>query len=97
MKMRKLKILGLMVVAAAVLMATLGATTASATETALCKEKTTFDGLPRCEGGHLYKAGQIIHAVSETFVLIEAPWGNIECEESTIEASTEKATGIPLG
>lgn len=54
--------------------------------------------LPRCDGEqHLYFKGQKIHAVSETFLLFETPFGNIECEEATIQVSTEQTTATPLG
>jgi hypothetical protein len=98
MKMKQLKILGLMVVAAAALMATVGATTASATDTALCEEKTTnVGGLPVCEGGHLYPLNTTINAELETFILIQTPLGNIECSESTLRFWTEDDTEEPLG
>jgi hypothetical protein len=48
--MKQLKILGLTMVAAAALMAFVGAGTAAATPTALCKVPTTPGGLPICEG-----------------------------------------------
>jgi hypothetical protein len=48
------------VVAVAALMATVGAGSAAATETALCKQPTTFAGLPRCEPNHLYPANMTL-------------------------------------
>ena len=96
--MKQLKILGLMVVAAAALTATVGATTASATDTALCEEKTTnVGGLPVCEGGHLYPLNTTINAELETFILFQSSLGNIECAESTLRFWTEDDTEEPLG
>lgn len=95
--MRQLKILSLMIVAAAALMAIVAATTASATETALCKEKTTFAGVPICQEKHLYGPGTKIHAVQETFMFIETPMGEpVECEETTLQLNTEETTAMPL-
>lgn len=95
--MKQVKILGLMIVAAAALMTTVGATTAAATETALCKEKTTISGLPICQEPHLYKSGTKIHAVQETFMFIETPMGEpVECEETTLQLTTEATTAMPL-
>jgi hypothetical protein len=96
--MNRLKILGLLLVAAAALMAVVGTGTAAATETALCKEKTTgATGQPECKELHIYPAGTVIHAEAETFILIETALGNIECEQSTIKATTEQKTALPLG
>jgi hypothetical protein len=98
-KMNRLKILVLLLIAASSLLATAGSGTATATETALCRAPTTIMAeLPRCEGEvHLYAKGQKVHAVSETFLLFETPFGNVECEEATIQFSTEQTTAIPLG
>lgn len=97
--MRHLKILGALFVVAAALMVTVGAGTAAATETALCKQPTTFAGLPRCEPNHLYFAGQRIHAELEagTRLVIPTPNGVVECKKSTIDATTEQTTAKPLG
>lgn len=97
--MKKLKSLGLAVVAAAALMAFLGAGTASATPTALCEAPTTPGGLPICEGVHLYPAGTNIHAVLEenTVFIIETPNGIVECRMATLDALTEEQTAMPLG
>ncbi|HMI81371.1 MAG TPA: hypothetical protein VK480_06240 [Solirubrobacterales bacterium] len=97
--MKKLKILGLMVVAAMALMASAGAGTASATFTALCEAETTINGLPICEPNHLYPAGTRIHAELEagTKLNIATPLGVVECNKSTLDAITEHETEIPLG
>jgi hypothetical protein len=99
MKMKKLKTFGLLFVVGAALMATVGAGSASATETALCKAPTTFAGLPRCEPNHLYFAGQRIHAELEagTRLVIPTPNGVVECGKSTIDGNTEQTTAKPLG
>lgn len=97
--MKQLKILGLMAVAAAALMATVGAGTASATPTALCKAPTTPAGLPICEGFHLYPAGTNVHAVLEpgTKLNIATPAGVVECRQATLDVLTEQQTEKPLG
>ncbi|HET8813970.1 MAG TPA: hypothetical protein VFM51_03340 [Solirubrobacterales bacterium] len=97
--MKQLKILGLAVVAAMALMAFVGAGTASATPTALCKVPTTPGGLPICEGNHLYPAGTNIHALLEAGakLRIVTPNGVVECRMATIDAFTEQKTALPLG
>jgi len=97
--MRKLKMFALAATAVGVLMATLGASAASATPTALCKAPTTPGGLPICEGNHLYPANTTIHADLEagTKLMIPTPNGVVECNTSTIDATTEQATFKPLG
>jgi hypothetical protein len=97
--MKKLKTLALAVVAVAALMATVGAGSAAATETALCKQPTTPGGLPRCEGNHLWAANTRIHAELEvgTKLMIPTPNGVVECNKSTLEAFTEQVTWKPLG
>jgi len=97
--MRRMKILSLLVVAVAALMATMGVSSALATPTALCKAPTTPGGLPICEGNHLYPAGTTIHAHLEagTKLVIPTPNGVVECTTSTIDAITEQATAKPLG
>jgi hypothetical protein len=97
--MRNLKTLGLLFVVGAALMATVGAGTAAATPTALCKAPTTPGGLPICEGNHLYPAQTTIHAHLEagTKLIIPTPNGVVECNKSTIDATTEQATFKPLG
>lgn len=97
--MNRLKTLGLLVVAAAALMAMFGASTASATPTSLCKAPTTFAGLPICEPFHHYQAGQRIHAELElgTKLNIVTPAGLVECAASTIDVNTEQTTAKPLG
>ncbi|HYQ78558.1 MAG TPA: hypothetical protein VEP91_05540 [Solirubrobacterales bacterium] len=83
----------------AALMAIVGAGSASATVTSLCKAPTTPNGLPICEGNHLYPAGTTIHAHLEagTKLVIPGPNGVVECKGSTIDAITEQQTAKPLG
>lgn len=97
--MKQLKILGLAMVAAAALMAFVSTGTASATPTALCKAPTTPNGLPICEGFHLYPPGTNIHAVLEegTKLNIATPHGVVECKTATLNAFTEQQTAMPLG
>jgi len=97
--MKQLKILGLMAAVAAALMATVGAGSASATVTTLCKVEETMAGLPICKPENQYPAGTMIHAELEknTKLVIETPLGKAECEESTIVATTEQKTEKPLG
>jgi hypothetical protein len=97
--MKHLKILGLAVMAAAALMAFIGTGTASATETTLCKVKETVGGLPQCAKANQYPAGTRIHAEIEanTTIVINTPAGKVECKKSTLEATTEQQTAIPLG
>src|SRR5262245_16955716 len=99
MMMRQLKILGLLVVAAAALMVSVGAGTAAATPTALCKAPTTIAGLPICEPNHIYPAGTRIHAELEagTKLSVVTPLGVVECRTSTLDALTEQQTEKPLG
>ena len=97
--MRNLKTLGLLLVVGAALMATIGAGTAAATPTSLCKVPTTPGGIPICEGNHIYPAQTTIHAHLEagTKLIIPTPNGVVECNKSTIDATTEQATFKPLG
>ena len=97
--MKQLKILGLAMVAATALMALVGAGTAMATPTSLCKAPTTPNGLPICEGIHLYPAGTNIHANLEvgTKLSIATPAGVVECRMATLNAFTEQQTAMPLG
>lgn len=96
--MKQLKILGLLFVVGAALMATVGAGSAAATPTALCKAPTTIGGLPVCEANHLYPQNTRIHANLEAGKLvIPTPNGVVECNKSTFEATTEQATFKPLG
>jgi len=97
--MKTLKTLALAVVAVAALMATVGAGSAAATETALCKQPTTFAGLPRCEPNHLYPANTRVHAELEVGqkLIMPTPNGVVECNKSTIDVRTEQATWKPLG
>jgi hypothetical protein len=97
--MKRMKTILLAAVAAMALMATIGAGSASATPTALCKAPTTPNGLPLCEGFHLYPAGTNIHAILEagTKLSIATPNGVVECKMATLNAFTEQQTAMPLG
>lgn len=97
--MKKTKVVLLALTAVAALMASVGAGSAWATPTALCKAPTTPGGLPICEGNHLYPANTTIHAHLEagTKLVIPTPNGVVECNKSTIDALTEQATFKPLG
>lgn len=99
MKMNRIKAIVLAAVAAAMLMATVGAGAAVATPTSLCKAPTTPGGLPICEGIHLYPAGTNIHAVLEagTKLSIATAGGVVECKMATLNAITEQQTALPLG
>jgi hypothetical protein len=97
--MKHLKTLALLVVAAAALMASIGAGTASATPTALCKAPTTMAGLPICEPNHPWPVNTRIHTELEagTRLVIPTPLGVVECKQSTLDANTEQQTAMPLG
>ncbi len=97
--MKKLTTSGLLFVAVAALMATVGASTASATETSLCKVKETEpSGITRCKKENTYPAATAIHAELEgPELVIETPIAKVECGLSTISATTEQETSIPLG
>jgi len=97
--MKQLKIITLAVVAVAAFMATIGAGSASATLTSLCKAKETVNGIPTCAKANEYPAGTRIHAEREagTTLRIATPVGVVECTFSTLDAITEQQTAIPLG
>ena len=97
--MKTLKLVGLALVAAAALTALVGTGTAMATETTLCKVKETVGGLPQCAAANQYPKGTRVHAELQAgakFILV-APYGTVECAESTLEVTTEQQTAIPLG
>jgi hypothetical protein len=97
--MKHRMLLGLGAIAVAASIAAVGAGSAAATETALCNSPTTnpTEQSAECKDQHLWKAGTEIHAVSETFLIIELGFlGTVECPESTIFATTEKTTAKPL-
>lgn len=96
---RHLKVLGLMAAVTAALMATVGAGTAAATPTALCKAPTTLAGLPICEPNHIYPAGTRIHAELQagTKLSVVTPNGVVECKTATLDSITEQQTEKPLG
>jgi hypothetical protein len=85
--MKYVKMLGLAAVAAAALMAFVGASTASAT--VLCK--TT--GGTTCPANQAYPAGTEIHAINVGNVTLTTTFKNIVCEESTVTGSTDNEGG----
>jgi hypothetical protein len=93
--MKYVKMLGLAAVAAAALMAVVGASTASAT--ILCKTPGTgvFTGTT-CASGWAYGAGQEIHAVNVGNVTLDAKFKNITCTSSTVKGTTSTEEGTPL-
>jgi hypothetical protein len=95
--MSKMKTLAVAVVTVAALMTTIGAGTASATETSFCKMKETFFDVPVCT--NMYKSGQEVHGVLESgqIAVIETGIGKVECAESTFGFFSEKQTSKPLG
>ncbi len=97
--MTRIKALILAAVAITAVMASVGTGTAAATPTALCKVKETMAGIPVCKPENQYPAGTQIHAVLEpqTKLVIETPLGKTECEFSTLLATTEQQTAMPLG
>ncbi|MGN6663151.1 MAG: hypothetical protein ACTHK6_02915 [Solirubrobacterales bacterium] len=78
--MKYVKMLGLAAIAAAALMAFVGAGSASAATTLTCGPNT------------LCPAETQIHAVSEGKAVLDAPFGNVECE-STVQGHTTNAAG----
>jgi len=97
--MKHVKILALAAVAVAAFMATLGAGSAAATPTALCKVKETPLGMSKCPDLQRWPAGTPIHANlhTGTKLVFETPMGKVECATSTIQATLEQVTQIPLG
>jgi hypothetical protein len=83
MKMKHLKILSFAAVAAAALMAFVGAGTASA---------TTLTGV----GGAVLGTGSTIHANNEGTVTLTTEFKNIECKKSTISGKTTNETGTTV-
>lgn len=79
-----LKNLGIAAATVAMLLAFIGAGTASA---------TTLTG----EGGAVLKAGSTIHAANRGTVQLTGGFKNIECEESTIVDKTTNETGTVIG
>jgi hypothetical protein len=90
--MKHLKILGLAVVAAAALMAFVGASSASAT--VLCKEGKG----EVCPEGQTYPAGTKIEAklVAGTKAKLVTAFKTIECEESAVSGETSAEEAEPL-
>jgi len=93
--MKYVKMLGLAAVAAAALMAFVGASTASAT--VLCSEPGT--GTPTgttCPAGKAYgtaTTGVHIHAVNTTTVKLDTTFKTVECTGSTITGDTNNEGG----
>jgi hypothetical protein len=86
--MKYLKMLGLTVAAAAVVMASAGAGTASAT--VLCKTNTT-----PCAAGQMYEKGQELHATNEGEgnLITRAGFAGFECETATVKGTQENTGG----
>jgi len=85
--MKYVKMLGLAAVAAAALMAFVGASTASAT--VLCK--TAGTGSPTgttCPANQAYPAGTAITAVNKGTVKLDTTFKTIECSGSEVKGST---------
>jgi hypothetical protein len=100
--MKYVKTLALAVVAAAALMAFVGASSASAT--VFCKTQPTTGGGSTqgttCPEGWAYPAGTRNHEVNVGNVLLKTGFKNIECEESTIKGAIKNegsATETPNG
>ena len=93
--MKIAKIVGLVAVAALALMASLGAGSALAVETALCKSGTDK---PYCKSENLYPAKTALKA-SSSKVTVNFPFAvpiKVECSESTLEGETSAAAGKPM-
>jgi len=88
------KIIGLTAIAVLALMATLGAGTAAAKTTTLCKTNTNS---PACYPGDRYAASTALKATSSKVVL-EGVYGGkkIECTESALEGKSGAETGSPM-
>jgi hypothetical protein len=85
--MKYVKILGLAAVAAAALMAFVGASSASAT--VLCKTPGTGATTgTTCPEGWAYPANTHIHAVNVGTVKLDTTFKNVECSNSTITGDT---------
>jgi len=93
--MKHLKILGLAVVAAAALMAFVGASSASAT--VLCSTAGAEEGTT-CPAGWAYPKGQVIEAnlVPKTNAVLHTKFKTIECSKSSVKGETNAEEGEPL-
>jgi hypothetical protein len=88
--MKYIKMLSLAAVAAAALLAIVGASSASAT--VLCKAEPT--GVEStCPANQAYPAGTTTHEVNEGVVTLTTTFKNIECKKSEIEVEIEKEGG----
>jgi hypothetical protein len=85
--MKHVKMLGLAAVAAAALMAFVGASTASAT--VLCANNSS-----PCNS--VYKTGTKIEASVEGTAVLTTNFKNIECTESTVSGKTENESGATI-
>jgi len=87
--MKIIKMLGLAAVAAAALMAFVGAGVASAShDTVLCKKN-----VHPCRGADVYGQGTQIHAELATgHATLKAGFANITCESSTVAGDTQSTT-----
>jgi hypothetical protein len=90
--MKIARIIGLAAIAALVLTASLGAGSALAAETALCKTATIS---PYCESGDRYAKGTALQTANTTAVF-ENNLTNVICTESKLEGETTAETGEPL-
>lgn len=90
--MKYLKMLGFAAVAAAALMAFVGAGSASAAETSLCSTNTN-----PCSGTK-YGSGTVIKSSLKTGTVatLTNPLGNVTCSVSTVTGKTTAASGTPL-
>jgi len=100
--MKYVKMLGLAVVAAAALMVSVGASSASAT--VFCKTEPTTGGTgttgTTCPSGWAYGAGTRNHEVNVGNVILKTGFKNISCSGSTVEGEIENegsATETPKG
>lgn len=93
--MKFLKVLGLAAVAAAVVMALVGAGTASAADTiAICKLLVT-PSTALCPAGEVYPSGAKILASASKPKLLSS-LGTVECPESKVVAETTAESGATL-
>lgn len=95
--MKSVKLIGLAAIAALAIAAVLGAGSASAAETALCKVGGTGMS-PYCPSSERYPSNTKFSATpkSGTKITISTSLATVECSESTISGSTSAESGEPL-